>query len=77
MGAASARNAIIGPPASIFIHTQATVEGHHHPGPSDGLHLDHWAVCSGGGGEGLCLPLCLCQCVSGERGTILFYCFEM
>ena len=43
------------------------VEDHHHPAPSDGIHLDHWAVCSGGGGKGLCLPLCHCQCVSGEK----------
>ena len=31
--------------------------------------MDHWPVCSGRGGEGLCLPLCHCQCVSGERLT--------
>ena len=46
---------------------KASVQGHHHPCPCDGLHLDHWAVCSGRGGKGLCLPLCHCQCVSGEK----------
>ena len=46
---------------------KASLQGHRHPCPCDGLHLDHWAVCSGRGGEGLCLPLCHCQCVSGEE----------
>ena len=50
----------------IIIYTQATVEGHCHPSPFAWFHLDHWAVCCGGGGEGLCLPLCHWQCVSGE-----------
>ena len=49
---------------------KASVQGHHHPCPCDGLHLDHWAVCSGRGGEGLCLPLCLCQCLSGEEALV-------
>ena len=50
----------------IFIVSQTPVQGYCHPCPCDGFHLDHWTVCSGGGGEGLCLPLCHCQCVSGE-----------
>ena len=45
---------------------QKNGEGCHHSIPPPGLHLGHWAVCCGGGGEGLCLPLCLCQCVPGE-----------
>ena len=49
---------------------KASVQGHHHPCPCDGLHLDHWAVCSGRGGKGLCLPLCHCQCVSGEEALV-------
>ena len=35
--------------------------------------MDHWPVCSGRGGEGLCLPLCHCQCVSGERLTTIVF----
>ena len=50
----------------IYIYIQTTDEDHHNPSPFAWLYLDHWAVCSGTGREGLCLPLCLCQCVSGE-----------
>ena len=52
------------------LYSQAPVEIHRHPSPFAGLHLDHWTVCSGGGGESLCLSLCHCQCVSGERGVL-------
>ena len=51
------------------LYCQVSDEGHLPPCPSVGLHLDHWTICSGRGGEGLCLPLCHCQCVSGERLT--------
>ena len=49
---------------------KASVQGHRHPCPCNGLHLDHWAVCSGRGGKGLCLSLCFCQCVSGKEALV-------
>ena len=48
-------------------HAQASGQGHCHPCTSVGLHLDHWTVCSWSRGEGVCLLVCHCQCVSGER----------
>ena len=60
--------------AEIILYSQslpkASLQGHHHPCPCDGLHLDHWAVCSGRGGKGLCLSLCHCQCISGEKALV-------
>ena len=60
---------VLGPELIIVqftYYTQATLEGHCHPSPFAWLHLDHWAVCCGRGREGLCVPLCHWQCVSGE-----------
>ena len=48
-------------------NAQASSQSHSNPGSSVGVHLDHWAVCSGSRGEGVCLPLCHRQCFSGER----------
>ena len=48
---------------------QASPQSHSHPHSSVGVHLDHWAVCSGSRGEGVCLPVRHRQCVSGERNN--------
>ena len=50
-----------------LFYAQASSQSHSNPHSSVGVYLDHWAVCSGSRGEGVCLPVRHCQCVSGER----------
>ena len=54
----------------IVLHSQTSVEGYPHPCSCAGIHLDYWAVCSGGRRESVRLPLCPCQCVSGESSLV-------
>ena len=51
---------------SLHASIKASIQGHPYSYPSPGFHLDHWTVCSGGGGKCLCLSLCHCQRVPGE-----------
>ena len=48
-------------------NAQASSQSHSNPRSSVGVHLDHWAVCSGSRGEGVCLSVRHRQCFSGER----------